>query len=163
MSQYDSIIHQIKSALMANGGELEIECIRWIQDVCRNNNAANVEVIDTGYDASSFGRILDEPIDTTQFETIQDFLDYPTGRSVPTFESGSGMRYETWDDIFIENVRECLWKWLEERHLKCQVVDKDDCIDDEFIDELVLSSADEYYFCSYIGEKQFPNLKLVKG
>lgn len=52
-------------------------------------------MVDAGYDISSFGVQLPELIDVSNFNTIADFLEYPTGQSMPTFCSGSGMHAET--------------------------------------------------------------------
>lgn len=156
-----NIIQQIKERLMAPGGELEQASNRWIQTVCRSHPAASIEVVDMGYDVSSFGRRTNEPIDAASFTTIQDFLDSPTGESIPTFNSGSGMRAESWEDRFIEFVRDYIWEWLSNNQFDPYIKDENGFVDDGFVDALCDSDADEYTFVYTMAEKRFPRLVAV--
>ena len=158
---YEKIIYQIKSVLMSSGGELETACIRWIQAKIRTEKAACIEVIDIGYDCSTFGKATNDKIDTAAFETIQDFLDYPTGQSTPTFVSGAGMSAQTYDEPFTEFIREYIWDWLTRQGYDPIIRDKDGFVDDDFADFLCDSDASEYAFSHHMADKPFPNIQAV--
>ena len=151
----------MKNMLFAEGGELEKESYRWIQNVCRTECAATVEVIDVGYDVSSYGQKLSEKIDVNDFYCIQDFLDYPTGYYIATYAPGAGMTHETWYDRFIEFVRDSIWEWIASQDVDSMIKNEYDDIDDDFLDDMSSSGVDEYAFCRRIADKPFPRLRLV--
>ena len=91
------------------------------------------------------------------FDTIQDFLDYPTGHSIPTFNSGSGMSAERWGDLFLEFIREYIWDWIEEHGYQKMIM-----CDDEFIDELCSSEASECAYAEKMSAKDFPKLRIIE-
>jgi len=157
----EAIVALIKEDLMAENGELERACYRWIQKTCREETSATVEVVDCGYDKSSFGHSTGDKIDTSQFVTVGDFLDYPTGASVPTFISGSGMRAETYDERFEQFIRDQIWEWVEKKDLMKFIVDEMGMVDDEFCDMSCDNSADALDFAVIMSEKPFPKLKVI--
>lgn len=161
MEKYNHIIKKMADTLFLAGGELEQESYKWILKNCLIARAASIEVIDSGFDISSFGNIESGPIDTSAFKTIQDFFDYPTGQSIPTFERRSGMRAETWGERFIEYVRDYRWDWIAKSDFYSEIFDERGDVDDDFHDELCVSEVDEYYFAERFGEKIFPEFKLV--
>ncbi len=146
---------------MSPGGELETACIRWIQERVRNEKAAHVEVIDVGYDCSSFGKTTNDKIDPTAFQTIQNFLDYPTGQSIPTFLSGSGMMTETYEEPFVEFIRDSIENWLTRQGYGPVIRDQNGTVDDDFADMLCDSDASEYAFSNHIANKPFPRIQGV--
>lgn len=155
------VVVKIKTELMPEGGELEQACYRWIQRACRENSAAEVEVIDSGYDVSSFGRKTGDAIDTSIFSTIEDFLDYPTGESVPTFMPGSGMAAETYSDLLGEFIRDQIWDWLDRNNFKSFVTDDEGMVDDEFFAISCENEADSDAFLARLSQKPFPALREI--
>lgn len=155
------VVLRIKTELMSEGGELENACYRWIQKACRENSGAEFEVIDSGYDVSSFGRKTGDAIDVSAFSTIEDFLDYPTGESVPTFMSGAGMAAQTYSDLLGEFIRDQIWDWLDRNDLKSFVTDEEGLVNDDFCDISCENEADSYDFLAYLSKKPFPALRAV--
>lgn len=148
--------------LMKNNGVLEREAVRWIQTIIRNEPAGKEVIIDTGYDISAHGYKTDDAINTKDFITIQDFLDLPTGESVPTYESGSGMRSESWEEELYRYISDRLWHHLKSEGLY-QLISQDGVIiDDEFTYILCDSDYDIYIFIDRLGSKPFPKLAVVK-
>jgi hypothetical protein len=161
-TKYEQVIQAIKSELMCPGGELEREAYRWIQEMGRTHSAASIKIIDSGYDVSSFGQRTNSSINTAAFDTIQNFLDYPTGESIPTFCSGAGMAAETWEDRFREFVRDYTTRWLSEHGFDPMIHDQEGDVDNEFIDALDLSDASEYAFVDHMAQKPYPRLMLIR-
>ena len=155
------VVLKIKTEFMPEGGELEQACYRWIQRACRENSAAEFEVIDSGYDVSSFGRKTGDAIDTSIFSTIEDFLDYPTGESVPTFMSGSGMAAQTYSDLLEDFIRDQIGDWLDRNNLKSFVTDDEGMVDDDFCEVSCENEADSYDFLARLSKKPFPALRAV--
>lgn len=155
------VVVKIKTELMSEGGELEQACYRWIQRACRENSAAEFEVIDSGYDVSSFGRKTGNAIDISVFSTIEEFLDYPTGESVPTFMSGSGMAAQTYSELLGEFIRDQIWDWLDRNNLKSFITDDEGLVDDDFCDISCENEADSYDFLAYLSKKSFPALRAI--
>lgn len=155
------VVLRIKNELMSDGGELEQACYRWIQQVCREYSAANIKVVDCGYDVSSFGRRTGEPIDASAYQTVEDFLEYPTGESVPTFMSGCGMAAQTYSDLLEEFIRDQIWEWMERKNLKSFVMDEEGMVDDDFCDISCENEADCYDFLTFLSKKPFPALRAV--
>lgn len=154
------VVLKLKSEFMADSGELERSCYRWIQKACRERSAAISEVVDCGYDVSCFGRRTGEKIDTSAFETVDDFLNYPTGDSVPTFVPGSGMAAQTYSDLLEEFIREQIWEWIERNGLKPFVTDDAGVVDDDFCDISCENEADCYDFLSHLAKKPFPSVMV---
>jgi hypothetical protein len=150
MGKYEHVFSKIKHDLMKENGELEHACYEWIHNICKKHKAAEVNWEDVGYDVSSYGKELNKPIDINQFKTIEDFLNYPTGASLPTYEPGSGMRYEIWEDEIYYFVSDYLNNWVIERF------EKDAIEDEDFPDNLCDSEADILNYIGDLKEKSFP-------
>lgn len=148
--------------LMKDDGVLEREAVRWMQTIISSKPAGKEVIIDTGYDISVHGCKTDEAINTKDFIKIQDFLDLPTGESVPTYESGGGMRSESWEEELYRYISDRLWHHLESDCLYHLISQDGDIIDDEFIDILCDSDYDIYIFIDRLGSKPFPKLTVVK-
>lgn len=110
-----------------------------IQDWFFTEKKAYVEYVDSGYDVSSFGRQGNLPFSINDYKSVQDFLDEATGNSVPTFEPGSGMRHETFDDLLQEYVDELIFDYKEKAiklaEKKFSIEDADDLFDEYEIDD----------------------------
>lgn len=101
VQERSAIIEDIANAMLMQkkeGSILHRKFLNLIKECIESASVAEVEVVDSGYDYSTFGRASHVKVNKNQFETIRDFLDYPTGNSRPTFCSGSGMVAETWED-----------------------------------------------------------------
>jgi hypothetical protein len=120
-----------------------------------------VEVVDVGYDVSTYPRRSSRPIDYSQFDTVQDFFDMYTGNTIATFCSGSGFAAETFEDIFQEFVRDYIYDWITHLPL-AEKVFIDGEWDDDFMDYLCDSDANEIYFVPEFALKPFPRMSLVK-
>jgi hypothetical protein len=105
----EEIIQSIALKLLSqkeHGSFLHAKFKRLVSEKATQAFEADIEHVDTGYDQSCFGRKTSISLDKTKFKTINDFLEYPTGDSRPTFCSGSGMCAETWEDRIIDDWRE---------------------------------------------------------
>ncbi len=70
MEQYKRIIQKMIDTLFLEGGEIEQAAYKWILKMCLTPRVASIEVIDSGFDISTFGRIELGSIDTSAFKTI---------------------------------------------------------------------------------------------
>ena len=61
---------------------------------------------DVGYDVSTRSKATGERPDIEKLDTLGVWLSQATGQDVPTFQSGSGMRAETWEERLIQNLEE---------------------------------------------------------
>ena len=105
----NTIIESISSKLLSqksHGSFLHKKFRKLISESIKQAAVADIECIDTGYDQSSFGVKSSISVNKTIFSTINEFLEYPTGDSRPTFCSGSGMRTETWEELIADDWRE---------------------------------------------------------
>ena len=91
-------ISEVLKSQKDRGSFLHRRFTKLIKDGLSRAFVAEVELVDSGYDLSSWGRRSKVPVDATRFATINNFLEYPTGDSVPTHVSGSGMAAETWEE-----------------------------------------------------------------
>lgn len=105
----NNIIESIASQLLSQktrGSFLHEKFKKLVSESSAQAFVSSIDYIDTGYDQSFFGRKSSNPIDKSKFQTINDFLVYPTGDSIPTFCSGHGMVAEIWEDRITDNWRE---------------------------------------------------------
>lgn len=111
VQERSAIIEEIANAMLIQkkeGSILHGKFLNLVKECIQSASVADIEVVDSGYDYSTFGRSSYEKVNKSQFETIRDFLDYPTGNSRPTFCSGSGMVAETWEDYISEEWSEII-------------------------------------------------------
>lgn len=110
-----------------------------IQDWFFTEKKAYVEYVDSGYDVSSFGRQGNLPFSINDYKSVQDFLDEPTGNSVPTFVSGSGMGAERYEDLLQEKANELIFDYKEKAiklaEKKFSIEDADEYFEDYEIDD----------------------------
>ena len=65
---------------------------------------------DVGYDVSMRSHATGVRPDIERVETLGEWLSQPTGVDLPTFQSGSGMRVETWEDRLIQELE----SWIDD-------------------------------------------------
>lgn len=65
---------------------------------------------DLGYDVSTRSHATGERPNLEKIETLGVWLSQATGQDVPTFQSGSGMRAETWEERLIQGLEE----WIDD-------------------------------------------------
>jgi hypothetical protein len=103
------VLDNIAKALLgqsSRGSLLHAKFKKLISSMIFKASVADIEIVDVGYDKSCFGVKTTSPVSKNIYSTINDFLDYPTGDSTPTFCSGSGMSAERWEDRVIDDWRE---------------------------------------------------------
>lgn len=90
----------------------------WIADHALNGTCSVIDYIDSGYDYSSYGRRTNEPYKVEDFETVEEFLEEPSGNTNATFISGSGFAAEELSEEFEREVLDALTTWVSQQHRK---------------------------------------------
>jgi hypothetical protein len=93
-------------AHFCKGPALLAEVRSWLIRVLESRTRGAVEVVDSGYDISTEGVRTEDPLDSSDFITLGDLLESPTGDTEPTYVSGSGLRARTFEDDFREYLYE---------------------------------------------------------
>ena len=154
---------RIRIELMLPTGPLQAACIRWIRQQCTENKAARIDQVDSGWDVSMHGVTLDAPINMSAFEIIADFLDYPTGNTLPTYCSGSGFYAETYRECMTDFVAAYMQMWLETHLLWPYVCDEQSTMLDAFDDYLVLHDLSACAYVERLALMPFPMPRLVRA
>jgi hypothetical protein len=103
----------------------------WLADCFLHNHKAVSEVVNSGFDISSYGCTTNEPFDINDYELVQDFLKEPTGHTLATFESGSGFASQTYQDLFFEEAAAAIADWIHSHNIPDTLEDDFwECLDD---------------------------------
>lgn len=94
------------------------------------------EVVDSGYDVSIHARATDQGHRLSDYATVQDFLNEPSGETVATFISGSGLTAQRLEEVFADALAEA-----EAAFVRARVQPGDD--DEDFALIEALSDDDE--------------------
>jgi hypothetical protein len=89
----------------------------WLVRVLESRTRGTEVVVDTGFDLSTEGVRTDIPLDASDFVTLGDLLECPTGDTEATYIPGSGLRARTFEDDFIEYLYEFQSRWLKGKSL----------------------------------------------
>jgi hypothetical protein len=134
--------------------------IRWIQGLLRKELKSKIEYIDCGYDSSSHSRRTNKKYKLEDFETINDFLNEPTGNTLATYISGHGFSAETWEDRCTEISHETLLEWLKEKDFYASLLDSDEMIDDKFWETLIKIDACDLAWLEKFRKLPFKSLSV---
>lgn len=114
----ESLVSQdkIKSALVhakeisSQGGVIE----KWLKarliEFYRSAKKVEFTEVDVGFDCSTYAHETEQIFDCSTLKTVEDLLDLPTGRTIPTYISGNGMAPETFRDVLIPDLEEVFFK-----------------------------------------------------
>jgi len=123
-------------------------------------NKAEIEVVHSGYDVSSHGRITDQKFILSDYKTVGVFLDEPNENTEATFTSGMGFRAETIYDQIKDTASDLIGAfakdWLREKNIKFESDNEEDEFWDTFWDEEITYPV----FIDEIGK--LPFLKIVE-
>lgn len=102
-------------------------------------NKSEVEVVDLGYDLSSYGYKTNKRFKLSNYKTVGDFLDEPNGETEATHVSGMGFTAKTIKSEIFEFAEdlhsEVVEKWLEEHNIEV-----DERIASDFYDKLYVET-----------------------
>lgn len=84
----------------------------WIVDEAVNGEAYEIITVDSGYDVSTDSRPTGRHHMIADFETVENLLGTPNGRTVPTYVSGSGLAADTLLTDYEEFISEFLSEWI---------------------------------------------------
>lgn len=153
-----------KKNFMQPDGPLEQWAWGWLANSITRNKRAEIEVVDCGYDYSTYGRRTNQPFCVSDFNTVRDFLNEPTGNTTATYVSGYGMAAETYKDDFLQDALEQINNWIEKQGY-FEGMNDDERFDawDELTDALIVADVSEdiwleEFFC----EKLFCNVQLIR-
>ncbi len=151
----------LKKALEIPNGLIIEQVLVEIARYALFENKAEVEVVDSGYDVSSHGRITDQKFVLSDYETVVDFLDEPNGNTEATFTSGMGFRAETIynqiRDVASDLISAFAKDWLREKNIKFESGNEKDEFWDTFSNEEITYPE---FFIDEIGK--LPFLKIVE-
>lgn len=114
----------------------------WLAHAILENEHCEARVDKTPWDCSSYGHRTGQPIDISQYETVDDFLENEyTGNTTATFCSGSGFAAESYGSA----ITYVLWESYSEllRKLCPDLIDPDGSVPDEVLDGLVMEDASD--------------------
>ena len=159
---------RVREEFVLPEGPLDAWGWEWLADVVARETRSEVEVVDCGYDVSSYGRRRKAPFRIADFDTVADFLQEPTGQTQATYESGSGMRAEDYEEVFLQDAHEQICDWVV-RHGYMEGLSEmeRDQAWDALGDALVEADAWEGWWAERFGKEpfakiaQFPRLRSV--
>ena len=147
---------RVREEFVLRNGRLDAWAWLWLADVLAHETRGEIEVANCGYDVSSWGRKTQLPFRVDDFEKVSDFLDEGTGHSVATFESGSGMRAETYEELLYQAAAEQIAEWVSSQGYVEGLSDDDadvawDCLTDALAD----FDASEICWLERFGDEAF--------
>jgi hypothetical protein len=92
----DKAVLKIENYFIAIIKELNLKLI----EILRDRNRYEIEIVDVGYDVSEHVHSTGESFNIENYENVKDFLEEPTGNTIPTYVSGTGLMAETYEDYF---------------------------------------------------------------
>lgn len=92
-------IDNIKRAMFDPHGVAMRHMGAWLGSIVMTRQKYEVEIVDVGYDCSSYPKKSNESFDLTKYTTVGDFLESEcSGNTVATYASGSGIACEMFSD-----------------------------------------------------------------
>jgi hypothetical protein len=104
----ESIARELRSELGSPDHAFRTRIETWLAYRVLYSTVAEVYEIDSGYDRSTFGQWTDRSFDIADFESVDDFLEQPTGDTRATYLSGSGFAAETIRDALFDEIGRAL-------------------------------------------------------
>ncbi len=142
-----NITKRMRTEFINENGFMDRYTFRWLQNILRNEFKSTIEFVDSGYDLSSYGNRTREKYTLSDYETIGDFLNEPTGYTQATYISGSGLAAETWEERINGLFIDALTEWLKESGLYESILEPEEgleMIDDSFWDIYITERVSEY-------------------
>lgn len=146
------IVEKIKKQLFDLNGECLTQLGVWLVDIILDDNKHELDVIDCGYDVSTYARKSDDGYDLSQYFKVQDFLDNEyTGNTKATHMSGSGMMAETYYIHFRDEVDNLWFDYIYGQFPEIKLRDDEGYMDDDVYDQLGSNKIDQYALLQYFG------------
>ena len=92
----DKAVLKIENYFIAIIKELNLKLI----EILRDRNRYEIEIVDVVYDVSEHVHSTGESFNIENYENVKDFLEEPTGNTIPTYVSGAGLMAETYEHYF---------------------------------------------------------------
>ena len=147
---------RVKEEFVLLGGPLDQWGWAWLADAVAQETRSEVEVIDCEYDVSSYGHKTKDPFRIADFTTVSEFLQEPTGQTQATFEFGSGMRAEDYEERLLSDAHEQIRDWVVTHgYMEALSEVERDAAWDALVDALVEADAWEAWWLQHFGEQPF--------
>lgn len=141
----EKFMHEMKRANNPYEKRLDLMVADWF--INRRKHKKRIE--DSGYDVSIFPVATNERFIPSDYKTVDDFLQEPSGETEATFESHHGLTTRTFQDDLYDEINEITFDWFKSKTLG--IIDADDInIYNDFIDTL-----DDTPFSNYEIEEKF--------
>lgn len=112
LSEYSEIIEALEDDILRlvdiENGEIVHKACTFLVKQLLQANRYTVECIDLGYDTSFYPVSTGHKIEINHSDSVSDLLNEPTGNSIPTFISGSGMACETFRDMLHDELHDII-------------------------------------------------------
>jgi len=134
LNEYQKLLYRFLDLMLLNTIDKEVFFAR----------DAAIEVVDVGYDVSTYGntKAAHERIMFTDAISLAEIFDHPTGETHKTYESGRGMAATTHGDIVLAEAQDWCDAWWED-YTSDTMLDRDDLW--EICGEAGLTTPHDWY------------------